>query len=149
MSGYSLEHLLPERRFNVAQFFAGTEGTLGIIVRAMRSYKLPEWIRVSIGTMEQNQRFIDELRKLDQHELDAICAKHDRLWTSKPGGARAVFSWKDLTGLDLRGKNLCDADLTGAILANCQMQGIRLDHANLFGADLQGAAGEQAVGSTI
>lgn len=34
VSGYSLEHLLPERRFNVAQFFAGTEGTLGIIVRA-------------------------------------------------------------------------------------------------------------------
>ncbi|GAB4173143.1 MAG: histidinol-phosphate transaminase [Terrimicrobiaceae bacterium] len=33
----------------------------GIIVRAMRSYKLPEWIRVSVGTMEQNRRFIDEL----------------------------------------------------------------------------------------
>lgn len=33
----------------------------GIIVRAMRSYKLPEWIRVSVGTMEQNRRFIGEL----------------------------------------------------------------------------------------
>lgn len=43
----------------------------GIIVRAMRSYKLPEWIRVSIGTTEQNQRFIDELRKLDQAGLVA------------------------------------------------------------------------------
>ena len=58
-----------------------------------------------------------ELRRLDQHELDAVCANHDRLWTSKPGGARAVFAWKDLSGLDLRGKNLCDADLTGALLA--------------------------------
>ncbi len=38
---------------------------LGIIVRAMRSYKLPEWIRVSVGTMEQNRRFITELRRLD------------------------------------------------------------------------------------
>jgi histidinol-phosphate aminotransferase len=37
----------------------------GIIVRAMRSYKLPEWIRVSVGTMEQNRRFIAELRQLD------------------------------------------------------------------------------------
>jgi histidinol-phosphate aminotransferase len=36
----------------------------GVIVRAMRSYKLPEWIRVSVGTMEQNRRFIAELRKL-------------------------------------------------------------------------------------
>lgn len=37
----------------------------GIIVRAMRSYKLPAWIRVSVGTMEQNKRFIEELRNLD------------------------------------------------------------------------------------
>jgi histidinol-phosphate aminotransferase len=34
----------------------------GIIVRAMRSYKLPEWIRVTVGTMEQNERFIRELK---------------------------------------------------------------------------------------
>ncbi|MGC1479616.1 MAG: histidinol-phosphate transaminase [Chthoniobacterales bacterium] len=34
----------------------------GIIVRAMRSYYLPEWIRVSVGTMDQNRRFIAELR---------------------------------------------------------------------------------------
>jgi histidinol-phosphate aminotransferase len=37
----------------------------GIIVRAMRSYKLPEWMRVSIGTKEQNERFIAELKNLD------------------------------------------------------------------------------------
>jgi histidinol-phosphate aminotransferase len=34
---------------------------IGIIVRAMRSYKLPEWIRVSVGTMDQNRRFIAAL----------------------------------------------------------------------------------------
>ncbi len=33
----------------------------GVIVRDMNSYGLPEWIRVSIGTMEQNRRFIREL----------------------------------------------------------------------------------------
>jgi len=36
----------------------------GIIVRAMASYKLPEWIRVSVGTMEQNRRFLSALREL-------------------------------------------------------------------------------------
>ena len=36
----------------------------GIIVRAMASYKLPEWIRVSVGTMDQNRRFIAALQKL-------------------------------------------------------------------------------------
>jgi len=40
----------------------------GIIVRAMRSYKMPDWIRVSVGTMEQNRRFVTELRLL-QAEL--------------------------------------------------------------------------------
>ena len=41
----------------------------GLIVRAMRSYKLPEWIRVSVGTMEQNRAFIENLRLLDQEGL--------------------------------------------------------------------------------
>ena len=36
----------------------------GIIVRDMTSYALPEWIRVSIGTAEQNARFLAELRAL-------------------------------------------------------------------------------------
>jgi uncharacterized protein YjbI with pentapeptide repeats len=78
-------------------------------------------------------------RRLSQAELNAICAKHDRLWSSKPGGARAVLAWMDLSGLDLSGRNLCDADLTGAALRDCRMQGARLDHASLFGADLAGA----------
>ena len=34
VSGYSLEHLLPENRFDVARFLAGTEGTLAVITEA-------------------------------------------------------------------------------------------------------------------
>ena len=34
VSGYSLEHLLPENHFNVARFLAGSEGTLGVITAA-------------------------------------------------------------------------------------------------------------------
>ena len=34
VSGYSMEHLLPENRFNVAKFLAGTEGTLAVILGA-------------------------------------------------------------------------------------------------------------------
>mgnify|MGYP001531514348 FL=1 len=35
----------------------------GIIVRRMKSYDLPEWIRVSVGTPEQNERFLEVLKE--------------------------------------------------------------------------------------
>ena len=76
-------------------------------------------------------------RRLTQQEADAVCAKHDRLWTARPGGARAVFSWMDLTGLNFRGRNLSDADFTGAIITGCKFAGARLDHTVFFGADMQ------------
>jgi len=38
----------------------------GIIVRAMGSYGLPGWIRVSVGTMPQNEMFIAAMRDLDR-----------------------------------------------------------------------------------
>ena len=41
----------------------------GVIVRSMRSYKLPQWIRVSVGTQEQNQRFVAELSRLVEEGL--------------------------------------------------------------------------------
>ena len=80
-----------------------------------------------------------QIRRLTQQEADLICAKHDRLWAAKPGGARAVFSWMDLTGLDFRGRMLNDADFTGAILDNAKFAKARLDHAIFFGADVQNA----------
>ncbi len=33
----------------------------GVIVRAMRGYKLPEWVRISIGTPQQNARCLEVL----------------------------------------------------------------------------------------
>lgn len=37
-----------------------------IIVRALKGYNLPQWIRISVGTMEQNQRCIAALREVVQ-----------------------------------------------------------------------------------
>ena len=39
----------------------------GIIVRAMNSYKLPAWVRVSIGTPEENRRFLEALEAALPH----------------------------------------------------------------------------------
>ena len=36
----------------------------GVIVRAMRGYKLPEWVRISIGTEAENQRCLDVLQEV-------------------------------------------------------------------------------------
>ena len=77
--------------------------------------------------------------RLTQEQADAICLKHDRLWTARPGGARAVFSWLDLTGLNFRGRNLSDADFTGALLVGAKFTGAKLDHAVFFGSDMQEA----------
>lgn len=78
-------------------------------------------------------------RRLTQAEVDALCARHERLWSARPGGARATFSWMDLSGLDLSGRNLADADFSGAILIACNLSRTRLDNANLFGADARDA----------
>ncbi len=47
----------------------------GLIIRAMRSYKLPEWVRVSVGTTDQNERFIAEMRRLAAEGLLQKCAR--------------------------------------------------------------------------
>jgi len=36
----------------------------GVIVRAMRSYKLPGWVRISVGTPEQNRRCLQVLDEI-------------------------------------------------------------------------------------
>jgi histidinol-phosphate aminotransferase len=36
---------------------------LGVITRPMGGYQLPEWIRISIGTRQENQRCLEALHK--------------------------------------------------------------------------------------
>jgi histidinol-phosphate aminotransferase len=36
----------------------------GVIIRAMRGYKLPEWVRISVGTMPQSERCIATLKEV-------------------------------------------------------------------------------------
>ena len=82
----------------------------------------------------------DPLRqRITQQELNLICTRHDRLWQARPGGARAVFAWMDMSGLDLSGRNLTDADFSAADMSGCDLTGAKLDNATFFGTDLQGA----------
>jgi histidinol-phosphate aminotransferase len=36
----------------------------GVIVRPVGNYGLPQWLRISIGLPEENQVFIDALKKI-------------------------------------------------------------------------------------
>ncbi|HEX8488830.1 MAG TPA: FAD-binding and (Fe-S)-binding domain-containing protein [Propionibacteriaceae bacterium] len=51
VSGYSLQHLLPENHFDVAKFLAGTEGTLAVILGATLRLvaDAPQKIMVALG----------------------------------------------------------------------------------------------------
>ena len=37
---------------------------LGVIVRPMGGYQLPEWVRISIGTAKENKRCVEALKQV-------------------------------------------------------------------------------------
>jgi histidinol-phosphate aminotransferase len=39
-----------------------------VIVRPLKGYGLPEWVRISVGTMQENQQLIAALRDI-MHSL--------------------------------------------------------------------------------
>ena len=49
VSGYSLEHLLPENGVDLAKFLVGTEGTLGVILGAtVRLVESPQAVALAV-----------------------------------------------------------------------------------------------------
>ena len=61
--------------------------------------------------------------KLSEKQVAAAAARHELLYSGRVGGARAVFAFCDLSGLDLSGRNLADADFTGAYLEETNLVG--------------------------
>ena len=73
-------------------------------------------------------------------DLKKILDEH-LLWLNGEGGGRADLRGANLCnanlfGADLRGANLCGADLCNANLRGANLRGANLRGANLFGADL-------------
>ena len=63
---------------------------------------------------------------LTQKEVSQAVARHEMLYSGRVGGARASFAFCDLSGLDLAGRNLADADFTGAVMEECNLEATRL-----------------------
>ena len=83
-------------------------------------------------------------RRIGQAELDKIVRQHGMFQACRVGGRRALLSYADMTGLDLRGKNLAGADLAGALLIDANLAGSDFSNANLSGCDLSRANLRQA-----
>ncbi len=76
---------------------------------------------------------------LSQAQVDVLIRKHEKLNSGVLGGARADFSFHDLSGLNLVNCNLSDTDFTGARLCKTDLSGTRLERASFFAADLRNA----------
>lgn len=88
VSGYSLEHLLPENHFDVNTFLAGTEGTLAVLTEAtVRLVEDPDYRRLlllSYASMADAADHVSALLEfsptacegLDSRIVDVVRAKH-------------------------------------------------------------------------
>jgi uncharacterized protein YjbI with pentapeptide repeats len=76
---------------------------------------------------------------ISQVELDRTLRLHEAYRQSKPGGQRALFTYRDLSGCDLGGRDLSGADFTGAFLIASNLEGANLTGAVLFATNLSKA----------
>lgn len=79
------------------------------------------------------------LSALRQDELDQAIKKHVMFKTGRVGGARAILTHRDLTGLDFRSSDLAGADFSGSLFYQANLGGCNLDGAVFFVANLQKA----------
>jgi uncharacterized protein YjbI with pentapeptide repeats len=76
---------------------------------------------------------------ISQTELDRALRLHEAYRLSKPGGQRALFAYRDLSGRDLSKRDLGGADFSGAFLVGANLEGVNLTGAVLFAANLSKA----------
>ncbi len=76
---------------------------------------------------------------ISQPELDRALRLHEAYRQSKPGGQRALFSYRDLSGCDLSKRDLAGADFTGAFLVAANLENVNLTGAVLFATNLSKA----------
>jgi FAD/FMN-containing dehydrogenase/Fe-S oxidoreductase len=82
VSGYSLEHLLPENGADLARFLAGTEGTLGIMTRAtVRLVRSPKAVALAVLGYPAMPEAADAVPALLAHQPVAIEGMDARLVT--------------------------------------------------------------------
>ena len=77
-----------------------------------------------------------EMTKVTQQELDVILDRHEGFVNNERDGERMQLGMYDLSYMDMAGRDLFRAELTGAVLSNCNLEGTKLNDAILFVTDL-------------
>jgi len=84
-------------------------------------------------------KVMQERRAISRVELERALRLHETYRQAKPGGQRALFTYRDLSGHDLSKRDLSDADFTGAFLVGTNLEGANLTSAVLFASNLSKA----------
>lgn len=77
------------------------------------------------------------LIKITQPELEAVAKKHNMFRLARIGGARAVLSRHDLSGLNMESMDLSHADFTGSSLQYARACGTIFNYSTFYSADLR------------
>lgn len=91
VSGYSLEHLLPEKNFDVGSFMAGTEGTLGIMLGAtvdlVRDPKARHLVVLGYPTMADAADHVPAVLPFNPTACEGLGARIVEVYASTKGPA--------------------------------------------------------------
>jgi uncharacterized protein YjbI with pentapeptide repeats len=81
----------------------------------------------------------EEKTVISQAQLDEIIARHEAFKGGRANGARAILQHYDLTGLTLAHHDMSNADFTGSIMVETNLEECKLDYAVLYACDLRKA----------
>ncbi len=106
-----------------------------------------------LDTVDTDIPQVGAMPVISQAMLDEGMAKHRMFLRGQLGGKRAIFQYKDLSGLNFRSYDLSQSDFTGSILVaadlslctfknscffGCDMRDCDLSHSDLSRTDLRG-----------
>ena len=78
-------------------------------------------------TLQDELDHKDQWKKLSQQGLDEVLDKHEKFVNNQRDGERAQSGMHDLSHLDMAGKNLSRAELTGGILNYYNLSGAMMN----------------------
>ena len=108
-----------------------------MIVAPEHGRSFPQGKSRDIMTLQDELDHKDQWKKLSQQELDEVLDKHEKFVNNQRDGERAQLGMHDLSYLDMAGRNLSRAELTGGILNYCNLEGAKMDDVILLAADLR------------